>query len=386
MESYIQFVYNLAGTTKFDRFRANAKSVITSQYVQELNNFNALERAIKDVSSKEVLKFVSESIDLKLYFKNIILTTDTTSYVDETDVDNVKAVVNLRKVNHIRFPNELFQQVNAFLPTGGVYIGRFESYWERKNSFYKKAGPYLGEALWLVDFVLNRVIPRIPYLDKIYYKLTNGDFRAMSKAEVLGRLVYCGFKIMDYRVIDNLSYFVVKKTGKPSRKQTPSFYPIIGLDRIGKNGKSIRVYKFRTMHPYSEFLQDYVIHINGYNQKGKPHNDFRVARWGKLFRKLWIDELPQLINVFKGEMKLVGLRPLSKVRFCELPEDLRNERLNYKPGCFPPYVALKMLDAVGNVEAERIYINDLKKHPLTTDIRYFFKCLKSILLDKVRSA
>jgi len=71
----------------------------------------------------------------------------------------------------------------------------------------------------------------------------------------------------------------------------------------------IGVYKFRTMHPYSEFLQDYMIRRNGYNKKGKPANDYRVTRWGSFMRKLWLDEVPQLINVFRGEMKLVGLRP-----------------------------------------------------------------------------
>jgi lipopolysaccharide/colanic/teichoic acid biosynthesis glycosyltransferase len=101
---------------------------------------------------------------------------------------------------------------------------------------------------------------------------------------------------------------------------------------------------------------------------------------------LWIDEFPQLVNVLKGEMKLVGLRPLSLVRFNEFPEDLQIERLKYKPGCFPPYVALNMPDDKENIEAERIYISDLKKHPHTTDIRYFLKAVYNILANKIRSS
>ncbi len=150
------------------------------------------------------------------------------------------------------------------------------------------------------------------------------------------------------------------KTGKPVTGENPSYYPIIKLNRVGQHGKIIKVYKLRTMHPYSEYLQDFLIKMNGYNKKGKPANDFRVTRWGKIFRSFWLDEFPQLWNVLKGEMKLVGLRPLSRVRFNEFPEDLKKERIKFKPGCFPPYVALNMPDCNANIEAERIYISDLK--------------------------
>jgi hypothetical protein len=85
-------------------------------------------------------------------------------------------------------------------------------------------------------------------------------------------------------------------------------------------------------------------------------------------------------------MKLVGLRPLSRVRYNEFPEDLQKDRINYKPGCFPPYVALNMPDDKMNIEAERIYIRDLKIHPYTTDLRYFLKAVYNIVTNKIRSS
>ncbi|MBN1952320.1 MAG: sugar transferase [Bacteroidales bacterium] len=166
----------------------------------------------------------------------------------------------------------------------------------------------------------------------------------------------------------------------------PSYHALIKLDRIGKNGKIVKVFKFRTMYPYSEYLQNFVIQLNGYNEVGKPSNDFRLAGWGKVFRKLWLDEIPQFINVLKGEMKLVGVRPLSKVRFSQLPEKLQRERINFKPGCFPPYVALNMPDDQGNIIAEEIYLKDLQKHPYTTNIRYFIKAVLNILFNRIRSS
>jgi len=386
MESYFQYVHNLKGGSRFEKFRPEAKSAIVSHYLRELTDQNALESAIEKESDCNVLLFISEHLNLKQYYKSIILTTTSSSFIDDVDFNNIGAIINMRKINVIQHPNGLLRSVNSLLPDGGIYVGRMETYAERKDLIYKQVGKYLGGFFWLADFVLHRVIPRIPYLDYLYFFLTGGEFHAISQAEALGRLVYCGFAIVNFKHINGLSYFIAKKTGKPSDQQHPSFYPIIKLNRVGKNGEMIGVYKLRTMHPYSEYLQDYVIRLNGYNKKGKPAYDFRVTRWGKVFRRLWMDEFPQLINVLKGEMKLVGMRPLSRVRFNEFPEDLQRERIKFKPGCLPPYVALNMPDDKGNIEAERIYINDLTNHPHLTDLRYFLKAVYNILTNKIRSS
>ena len=240
--------------------------------------------------------------------------------------------------------------------------------------------------MWLIDCLLNRFLPKIRFIEPIYKFFTNDHVHPKSIAEVLGRLVYCGFDIIDFEAMDGLLYFVVIKTKEPLNEPDPSYHAIVKLKRIGKGGNFINVYKFRTMHPYSEYLQDYIIKMNGYNKSGKPANDFRVARWGKYMRKFWIDEIPQIINVFKGEMKLFGVRPLSKVRFDEFPDDVQQERIKYKPGCIPPYVALNMPDSSGNIEAERIYLRDLKKSPNFTDIRYLIKAVNNIITNKIRSS
>jgi lipopolysaccharide/colanic/teichoic acid biosynthesis glycosyltransferase len=207
-----------------------------------------------------------------------------------------------------------------------------------------------------------------------------------SKAEILGRLVYNGFEIIEFSIINNLMYFVVMKTREPLNDPQPTYHALVKLSRVGKEGKMMNVYKFRTMHPYSEYLQDYVIKLNGYNKAGKPANDFRLARWGKIMRKLWLDELPQLINVLKGEMKLVGVRPLSRVRFNEFPEDVQQERIKYKPGCIPPYIALLMPGNSDNLEAERIYFNDLANNPYTTDMKYLLKSIYNIVCSKIKGS
>jgi len=223
-------------------------------------------------------------------------------------------------------------------------------------------------------------------MDNIYCILTGLRQHKISLSEVLGRLVYCGFDIIDHSCINNLTYFIVRKKGDPAVHKYSSCFPLIKLERIGRNKEMMKMIKIRTMHPYAEYIHDYIIRKYGYNNNGKPANDFRVADWGRLLRRTWLDELPQLLYLFTGRMKLVGVRPLSVVRFNEFPDDLKKERVQYKPGCIPPYVALCMPDEKGCIEAERIYLNSYKKHPFLTDLRYFIMAAFNILCNRVHSS
>jgi lipopolysaccharide/colanic/teichoic acid biosynthesis glycosyltransferase len=387
MDAYLLHVHNLSGNSQFSRLTPRARSAIVSLLTDSLRDNDTLENIISKESSSEVLEFIKKNLDIRRKKKNIVFSTLTKSYVEDVDFNNLNAIIDFKRANKIRHINGLFRAVNELLPEGGIYVGRLETYWERKLKIYLKYGRHpIGRLLWIGDFVLNRIIPRVPVLQSLYYLITHGEYHSMSRAEVLGRLVYCGFQLKDFTILNGLSYFVAVKTSAPSPKQSPSFYPIIRLQRVGQQGKMIGVYKFRTMHPYSEYLQDYVVRLYGYNQMGKPDQDFRLTRWGKWMRRFGIDELPQLINVMKGEMKLVGLRPLSLVRYNEFPNDLQLQRIKYKPGCIPPYIALNMPDDKMNIEAERIYIKDLTNHSRTTDFRYFFKAIFNLLTHKSCSA
>ena len=382
MRSYMHYVHDIPEESHswFAWSRTKKKA---EDFRVKIESKNDLQRAILNETNQTVLNYVSEHLDLERNFKSIVFSTHDKSYVENVDFNNVRAIINFKEINDIRHVNHHFRSVNILLPDAGIYIGRAETYWERKIRIYRKYGNRIGQLIWLVDFVFNRVLPKLRPFDKIYRLVTNNHVHPKSVAELLGRLVYCGFEIIEFNVIDNLAYFVAIKTREPMEVEEPTYHLLAKLRRLGKGGKMITVYKLRTMHPYSEFLQDFVIKLNGYNKSGKPARDFRVARWGKFFRRFWIDELPQLINVLKGEMKLVGVRPLSRTRFNEFPEDIQQERLKYKPGCVPPYVALNMPDEYENMEAERIYFRDILVDPLKTDIRYFLKSIWNILTNKI---
>ncbi len=110
--------------------------------------------------------------------------------------------------------------------------------------------------------------------------------------------------------------------------------------RVGRHGKHFSVLKFRTMVPDAEALKDSLRHRNE-AQEGlfKIAEDPRVTRVGKLLRRSALDELPQLFNIFRGEMSLVGPRPLV-VDEDRCVEGWYRRRLELKPGMTGPWQIL----------------------------------------------
>jgi len=94
--------------------------------------------------------------------------------------------------------------------------------------------------------------------------------------------------------------------------ESPNGPVLFTQKRTGKNGKRFKMYKFRSMVPNAEELKTELAHLNELKWPDfKITNDPRVTRVGHILRKTSLDELPQLLNVLKGDMSLVGPRPTS---------------------------------------------------------------------------
>lgn len=297
----------------------------------------------------------------------------------------IKAVVNYNRINDIRYVNKYFEEINRHLPDGGLVAGCVETKDARKQRVLNKAPLILSYPYYGIDFIYKRILPKIPGLKRAYFSITKGHNRVITLPETLGRLYSCGFKILETRQIGYLTWFVAEKTDKPKYDMSPTYGPVVRLRRVAKDRKIIRVYKMRTMYPYSEYIQGYLYESNGAKGGGKIRNDYRVTTWGKLLRSLWLDELPMFYNLIRGDIKLVGVRPVSRQNFETYPDYLQEKRTRYKPGLIPPLYA----DLPDNQEAfyasESKYLDAYAKAPWRTDMRYFFKAMYNIFIKRARS-
>ncbi|MCU0288426.1 MAG: sugar transferase [Acidobacteria bacterium] len=334
-----------------------------------------------------VFTFVDKRVDLvKLDILNSIVTHSSNIFnIDILPENTLQFFANLRQLNDFRRINRYIIKINEKMKTGGIFLGKFESLSQTRNRLYRKFPFIFVRAIYPFFFLFKRAFPKLPVLQKIYFLLTRGRNRVLSTAEVLGRLYFCGFEIIDLKEIDDFTWFIVKKVKEPERDKKPSYDFFFKQKRVGQNGKPIYMYKIRTMHPYSEYIHKYALEHFELDEIGKIKNDFRITPWGRVFRRLWLDEIPMLINWLKGDIKLVGVRPLSQSFFDLYPGDFKQERIKYKPGLIPPYY----VDMPASLEevwaSEQKYLEKYKKNPIKTDISYFFGALNNILFKHAKS-
>jgi len=155
--------------------------------------------------------------------------------------------------------------------------------------------------------------------------------------------------------------------------------------RVGKNGKLFKCYKYRTMYIDSEkILKDYLKNhpeeIEYYEKYHKYKNDPRVTKVGKFLRSLSLDELPQIINVLKGDMSLIGPRPYMPIELKSLQKD-KDIILKVKPGI----TGLWQVSGRNNVTfKERVSLEKwyIKNYSLWIDFVIFIKTFK-VVINKV---
>ena len=336
----------------------------------------------------ELMAFLDDNLDLGAVdvTRAAVLETPAAGPLQRLPENGLEFIMNLHRVNDFRRVNFAFLQAHRVLKPGGILVVNFESLTLRRERFIRRYSLPLARLFWIADFLYRRLMPRLPVVKKIYFAISRGRNRVLSFTECLGRLFYCGFNVISWKVIDGRIYFILHKNGPPQSHRTPSYGPVFRQRRLGKNGEILGIYKLRTMHPYSEYLQSYVHRHHQLEEGGKIRADFRVTPWGRFMRRWLLDELPMLWNWLRRDLKLVGVRPLTEAFFATYPQDLQELRLRFKPGLIPPYYA-DMPSTIQEVwESERKYLEQYAKKPVRTDAKYFFKAIYNILFHHARSA
>ena len=371
-------------SSKKEEIRSNATPKMAIPLDEE--SLHDLRSTIREHSGKEALDFLSKKLNF----------TSGSSFVFASrDFDVLKyqphyqfsTILQLEKLNNIRGINRMLSIANEKLPDDGVFVCCFESKSTYKKNILKRYLKGINYLIYTVDFLFKRIIPKIFITRRIFYLFTGGKNRILSKTEVLGRLFCCGFKVVTTHKMGQLTYIFAQRIKQPDKAQKNKYGPLIRLKRFGKMGKSFKVYKVRTMHPFSEYIQAYIYEMNSLQEGGKFKRDIRITTSGRFFRKYWIDELPMLLNLLKGDMKLVGVRPLSAHYLSLYSKELQEKRALFKPGLLPPFYA-HMPRTLAEIEAsEMSYLNSCQKNGVfSTDMKYLGQILKNILFKKARSA
>ena len=156
---------------------------------------------------------------------------------------------------------------------------------------------------------------------------------------------------------------------------------IFSQDRVGLNGKIFKMYKLRSMVSNAEELKEKLLEQNEMSgPMFKMKDDPRITKVGKFIRKTSIDELPQLINVLKGDMSLVGPRP-SLPKEVEQFEPWMYERLQVKPGL----TCIWQVSGRNNIDFEdwmKLDIKYVRERSLWGDLKLVFRTFFVLFGDK----
>ncbi len=206
-------------------------------------------------------------------------------------------------------------------------------------------------------------------IDKKIYKIVKRII------DIIGALIGC--------VILIPLTFVIWLVNLCSNDNGPVFYT---QKRIGKNGKEFKILKFRTMcNKAQEMVKDEETmkkyftedQIKEWKENFKIDDDPRITKLGKILRKTSLDEFPQIINILKGELSLIGPRPVIEEEL-EKYENNKEKFLSVKPGLTGYWAANGRSDTSyeERMAMELYYVDNIS---FKLDIEIFFKTFVTVL-------
>ena len=366
------------------------RGVETGAKIEQHFTVNPDLKTIFEATQEMGINEIDKWLDSHMYqFEDstFIVNTDQGEALDGLKPHKPELIINKMALTKIRHLNTFLNKANEALVEGGYLWVHSRTARLKRQVILGSHPGFVGKIMYYLHYIWHRVIPKFRWTRWFYFGVTKGKNRTYHRVELLGRMYRAGFEVVDERFHYGEYYILGRKFRAPIWDDDPTNGALVKLSRVGYKGELIGVYKFRTMYSYSEYLQPYMLEHEGLQDGGKFARDYRINGWGKFLRKFWLDELPMFINVFKGQMKIVGVRPLSKHYFSLYSPEMQKLHISVKPGLLPPFyydehspVTLEDVQ-----ESERRYIEAYHQHPFATDWRYFWGTVNNILFKHKRS-
>ena len=160
--------------------------------------------------------------------------------------------------------------------------------------------------------------------------------------------------------------------------------PVYVSERVGKDGKIFKFYKIRTMCPDADTMKEQLI-ADGKNEADGPafkmKNDPRITKIGRVYRKLSLDELPQLVSIFTGKMSVVGPRPPLPKEVAQY-NDYQMHRLDVKGGLLCLWQIQKNRNELPFDEWVRLDLEYIDNRSLWLDLKIIFKGAYMVIFDR----
>ncbi|MBQ4625762.1 MAG: sugar transferase [Clostridia bacterium] len=159
---------------------------------------------------------------------------------------------------------------------------------------------------------------------------------------------------------------------------SPGASPIYVQKRVGKNGREFKFYKFRSMVPNAESMLDSLLEKNEMDGPAfKMKDDPRITRFGKFIRRTCIDELPQLLNILKGDMSFVGPRP-PLPREVAMYNDYQMQRLSVVPGLTCYWQVQPQRNSISFDDWMKCDMEYIQNRSFKTDLIIIFKTVGAV--------
>jgi len=185
-----------------------------------------------------------------------------------------------------------------------------------------------------------------------------------------------------FLLLFSLPLWLVVAVGVKLQSPGPVFYC---QQRAGRYGRPFRMWKFRTMVPGADQVLDELKEQAGNQMDGpvfKLDDDPRIFPLGRFMRKFSIDELPQLINVLRGEMSLVGPRPMAVYELPRIEESAQRRKLSVKPGLTCIWQVSGRNEISSFQEWVKLDLQYIDNWSLWLDFRILLKTIPAVLFAK----
>ncbi|RQW06547.1 hypothetical protein EH222_08530, partial [candidate division KSB1 bacterium] len=174
-------------------------------------------------NAPSVYDYIEEYIDLNKIDESRarVLDTDVPYNISIIEQQHLNLFINLSHINHIRHLNQYFLQVHSKLRNGGYFVLRTERLENYRDRIERKYPQAVATLIYIFHFLWHRVSPKIAGLSTFYYTVSRGRNQEITRAEIIGRLHFCGYRFIDFKRIGDCHWFIARKMRVPAIDRNP---------------------------------------------------------------------------------------------------------------------------------------------------------------------